>query len=436
MEAVDHQRATTINRVSMMMPNVNDISCTQQHYSDIDEEIEIDHEIDIDTSSNLIPSSVAMISIANDDYDGPCDTKSLSIRESAQAIAASRIFGASEEDDAAAVIAAANRDCQNCHHNDVDNDSDDEEFEILPNLANLVAASLRDRVVLEQMEEIKLLKKQLKASRKVEITGKDGIPVYARGDFTKGQFNWDVHSCGQGHDVALGGPGVFWDVGLKMKRFDDEMSIPLQNLKHIEIRIGGVLYCTSEEVEGVNMALGIRPGNRFDHKRVVDMKRSVVCEFNPEDDSLGRNAFLTFHMTGFPRDSWRSLQSVAMLNRSNALLQQRREEEREERREARQRERLEVDLPPIDDNEWEDSDDEEDEESEPFDVYRYIAHSLSRRHPEQRANFTSVSFCVKSVRSKIKQLRTDCALFEDERSRAFKRLDEIREEEAMMAEYE
>jgi len=129
MEAVDHQRATTINRVSMMMPNVNDISCTEQHYSDIDEEIEIDHEIDIDTSSNLIPSSVAMISIANDDYDGPCDIKSLSIRESAQAIAASRIFGASEEDDAAAV-AAANRDCscfaQNCHHNNVDNDSDEE----------------------------------------------------------------------------------------------------------------------------------------------------------------------------------------------------------------------------------------------------------------------------------------------------------------------
>ena len=426
----------------MMMPDVNDISCTEQHYSDI-EEIEIDHdEIDdiIDTSSNLTPSSVAMTSIANDDNDGHCDIESLSIRESAQAIAASRIFGASEEDDAAAVIAAANHDCscstQNCHHNDDENDSDDEEFEILPNLANLVAASLRDRVVLEQMEEIKLLKKQLKASRKVEITGKDGTPVYARGDFTKGQFNWDMHSCGQGQDVALGGPGVFWDVGLKMKRFDDEMSIPLQNLKHIEIRIGGVLYCTSEEVEGVNMALGIRPGNHFDHKRVFDMKRSVVCEFNPEDDSLGRNAFLTFHMTGFPRDSWRSLQSVAMLNRSNALLQQRREEEREERREVRQRERFEADLPPIDDNDWEDSDDEEDEESEPFDVYRYIAHSLSRRHPEQRANFTSVSFCVKSVRSKIKQLRTDCELFEDERSRAFKRLDEIRVEEAMMAEYE
>jgi hypothetical protein len=61
---------------------------------------------------------------------------------------------------------------------------------------------------------------------------------------------------------------------------------------------------------------------------------------------------------------------------------------------------------------------------------------LSRRHPDQRANFTSVSFCVKSVRSKIKQLTSDCEVFEKERNRVFERLDEIREGEARLALYE
>jgi len=364
------------------------------------------------------------------DNDNPREVATpLSVRESAQAITASRIFKSAEENDddndAASILADANRDSstrRNCHN--YDNDSD-EESDISPNLANLVAASLRDRVVLEQMEEIKLLKKQLKASRKVEITGKDGTPVYAKGDFTKGRFNWDMHSSGQEHHSE-----IFWDVGLNMICFE---SIPLHILTHIKIRIGGVLYCNTEELEGVNTALGICPGIFFDHKRVSDMKRSVVCEFNPEDDSLGRNALLTFHMTCFPKDPLRSLQSVAMLNRSNALLQQHREDERDERREARRRERIEAGLVPID-NEWEDSDDEEVDESERFDVYRYIVHSLSRRNPDQTANFTSVSFCVRSVRSMIEKLRFNCEVFEDDR--VFERLDEIQEGEARLALFE
>jgi hypothetical protein len=364
---MDYQSAAAICRTSMMTPDVDDnVILTEQHDSieaidNIDRGNEID--IQVDTFGTLIPNSAMAKIIDSMDDGGPHELVTpLSVRESAQAIAASRIFGSAEDEEVNDAAIAANRDSstQSNYHND-DNDSD-EEFEILPNLANLVAASLRDRVVLEQLEEIKLLKKQLIASREVVITGKDGTPVYAQGDFAKGKFNWDMHSCGQEQ-----GGSVFWDVGLKMKRF--ESSIPLQNLTHIEIRIGGVLYCTSEEVEGINTALGIRPGNYFDHNQVSDMKRSVVCEFNPEDDFLGRNAFLTFHMTGFPRDPWRSLQSVAMLSRSNALIQQHREEEREERREARRRERIEAGLLHIDDNEWEDSDHEEEDESEPFDAY-------------------------------------------------------------------
>ena len=371
--------------------------------------------INVDTSKNLTPSklvkTIAIGSNAIDIYSSPHRRSSALL-----------LFGPDKDDEIKQDI---KRDSfTNISQQSYDEDSD-EDFEVLPNLANLVAATIRDRVVLEQMEEIKVLKKQVKASNRVEITGEDGIPVYARGDFNKGKFNWDVHTCGQEQDSTMRDSGIFWDVGLKMKRLDDEMGVPLENLEYIEIRIGGVLYCTSDEVDGVNMALGIRPGNCFDHKRVSDMNRSVVCEFNPQDDSFGRNAFLTFHVPGFSRVSWRSLQSISMLNRSNALLQQRRLEEREERRHVMQMERLEAGLPLIEGegNEWEDNNEVEDDRSEPFDLYRYITQSLSHRNPEQRANFTSISFCVKSVRSKINNLTPDYDSFENERNKVFEVLD-------------
>eukprot|EP00578_Thalassiosira_sp_NH16_P030083 CAMPEP_0181076908 /NCGR_PEP_ID=MMETSP1071-20121207/667_1 /TAXON_ID=35127 /ORGANISM="Thalassiosira sp., Strain NH16" /LENGTH=199 /DNA_ID=CAMNT_0023158115 /DNA_START=48 /DNA_END=644 /DNA_ORIENTATION=- len=71
-----------------------------------------------------------------------------------------------------------------------DNDSDyDDDNAASPDLAMLVAATIRDRAVLEQLDEIRSLKSQLRSAQRVEITGPNGSPVYARGNFADGDFN-------------------------------------------------------------------------------------------------------------------------------------------------------------------------------------------------------------------------------------------------------
>jgi len=362
-----------------------------------------------------------------------------------------------------------NTNLNNNHH---DNDDDNDE---LPSLANLVAATIRDRVVLEQMEEIRLLKAQLSSSQRVEITGPNGTPVYARGNFSNGDFNTvslqsiendDDSMMMNDHDTT----GLFWDVGLEMVEQqcnhnnsdsnDDHAAstassnasaasnsensvVPLNNLSNIEIRIGGVLYVTTAEVEGTSMAFGIRPGNKFDlHRGQRDMTRSAVAEFNTEDDAAtgSRSALLTFHIRDFPRGHWRSLQSVAMLNRSIALRQQEREEQREERRELRREERSErIERGELDPMEMEgedleefesdyESDYDEEEDQDPLDVYNYLTLCLSKRHPKQMADITSVSFCVKSVRGRIESLSRG-EVFEQTKTKVFRRIDDVYQEE-------
>lgn len=286
----------------------------------------------------------------------------------------------------------------------------------LSSLAGLVAAAMRDRVVLEQMEEIKSLRARLDSSNRVEVTGPNGCPVYARGNFAEGDFNPSSlealdDAAGEGDDEDR--HRVFWDVGLEMVNdVTGNGTVPLRSLADAEIRVGGCLYASTSEVEGTSVAFGIRPGNRFDADRISgerDMTRSAVAEINTEDmaTSTGRAALLTFHLWGFPRGHWRSLQSVAMLNRSIALRQREREERREER-EAERREQIENGLledGEVDDYESDYDDDEDDEgDQEPLDVYNYLTMSLSKRHPGQGAHITSVSFCVKSVRGKIKNI--------------------------------
>eukprot|EP00584_Thalassiosira_punctigera_P002214 CAMPEP_0172534448 /NCGR_PEP_ID=MMETSP1067-20121228/6812_1 /TAXON_ID=265564 ORGANISM="Thalassiosira punctigera, Strain Tpunct2005C2" /NCGR_SAMPLE_ID=MMETSP1067 /ASSEMBLY_ACC=CAM_ASM_000444 /LENGTH=174 /DNA_ID=CAMNT_0013319247 /DNA_START=32 /DNA_END=553 /DNA_ORIENTATION=+ len=104
----------------------------------------------------------------------------------------------------------------NTHRKTRDNNNqsgggDDDE---LPSLANLVAATVRDRVVLEQMEEIRALRAQLRSSNRVEVTGPNGHPVYARGDFSRGEFNSISAQIVEGDEGAQDQTGLFWDVGL------------------------------------------------------------------------------------------------------------------------------------------------------------------------------------------------------------------------------
>jgi len=188
------------------------------------------------------------------------------------------------------------------------------------------------------------------------------------------------------------------------------------------------------------MAFGIRPGNKFDkHNGKLDMTRSAVCEFNTEDAPASttgsRSSLLTFHIRDFPRGHWRSLQSVAMLNRSIALRQQEREERHEERREIREVERRElVAAGEIDahDEDYEseyESDYDEEEDQDHLDVYNYLTVCLPKRHPDQRADITSVSLCIKSVRGRIESLNRRGDEFRNTKDKFFRKIDELYQEE-------
>lgn len=252
-----------------------------------------------------------------------------------------------------------------------------EEYEVLPNLARFVGATIRDKVVLAQMGEIAVLKAQLEATRRVEITGPGGTPVIATGQFDAGQFETNAND-------EDGYCGVLWSVGLQTHsdRNTRDPAVPLILLSHLEIRIGGIMYLTSEDIEGTKLALGIRQGNKFDlerpdgTRRKGAMRRSAVCEFASEQ----KTAFLTFHLKDFPGSSWRSLRSMNMQNRSIAI-----------RNELR-----DMGL---------DHDEEEDIHLQPVNMYDYVTRRLAETHPYQRAEITSVSFSVGSVREAIGSIR-------------------------------
>ncbi|KAL3800586.1 hypothetical protein ACHAWO_009830 [Cyclotella atomus] len=255
-----------------------------------------------------------------------------------------------------------------------------EDHDPLTSLACLVSATIRDKVVLDQMNEIAALKSQLASTRLVEITGPAGSPILASGSLADGEFN--TEACDEDGDC-----GVLWSVGLYHNTTSSKNmgAVPMHQLANIEIRIGGVLYATSDDIDGTKIALGIRKGNTFDiqesssssggidkkqKKCIRGMHRSAVCEFT-------NLAYLTFHMTNFPRGEWRSLRSLNMHNRSISI----RNEERAELGE------------------------EEEEESEAMDMYSYITERLAVQHPRQMCEISSVSFCVENLKDAIGSLR-------------------------------
>jgi len=300
--------------------------------------------------------------------------------------------------------------------------------DVLSNLARLVSATLRDKVVLEQCDVISALQSQLESTRVVTVTGYNGSPVLARGSLKEGVFDDEVND-------EEGDVGTLWCVGLRStideERHDDvdnTNTVPMNQLAYIEIRIGGILYATSEDIEGTKLALGIRKGNIFDttthHNTTTtttdgtnqprDMNRSVVVEFNCGQT---KTAYLTFHLTDFPKGDWRSLRSLNMHNRSIAI---RNEEYHEQQQHQQQQERGLVEFFGDNNDEnhrYNDNDDnmldqqqqqhnhEENENDEPsiesMDMYHYITERLAIQHPNQRVILTSVSFNVGSVRDAV-----------------------------------
>ena len=69
-----------------------------------------------------------------------------------------------------------------------------------------------------------------------------------------------------------------------------------------------------------------------------------------------------------------------------------------------------------------------------MDVYNYLTTCLSKRHPGQRSDITSVSLCVKSVRGRIESIRDRGQKFENIKERMFRKVDEMYQEE--QAEFE
>ena len=99
----------------------------------------------------------------------------------------------------------------------------------MSDLAPFVAATLKDKVIYELLEENKKLQDRVRASMTVEITGQERLPIYCRGQFDKdGEYH--------------GNPNL-WNI-----KFSEQLhGCPLKDLKNIEIWIGGTLRATFEE---------------------------------------------------------------------------------------------------------------------------------------------------------------------------------------------
>ena len=106
----------------------------------------------------------------------------------------------------------------------------------MSDLAPFVAATLRDKVIYELLEENKKLQERVRASMTVEITGQERQPIYCRGQFDKdGEYH--------------GNPNL-WNI-----KFSEQLhGCPLKDLKNVEIWIGGTLRATFEQRGFSNLA--------------------------------------------------------------------------------------------------------------------------------------------------------------------------------------
>ncbi|KAL3913294.1 MAG: hypothetical protein SGARI_000728 [Bacillariaceae sp.] len=95
-------------------------------------------------------------------------------------------------------------------------------------LAPFVAAALKDKTVEELMQKVEQQELALQKMMKVEITGPQGTPVYAEGQFEQGNYD----------DGILSDALTEWCV--KMAR-TEAVEWPLRNLRGLELRLGGVI---------------------------------------------------------------------------------------------------------------------------------------------------------------------------------------------------
>mmetsp|Transcript_12845 Transcript_12845/g.21768 ORF Transcript_12845/g.21768 Transcript_12845/m.21768 type:complete len:244 (-) Transcript_12845:242-973(-) len=238
---------------------------------------------------------------------------------------------------------------------------------ISPELALAAAAAIGDKALQEQTKELLQLKRQLAESRKVEITGSGGRPVYAKGQFEDGEYR----DRDEGVDDAASTSSFYssrswWDVHLTM--CDENVGLFLINLQHLEIRLGGIVYATtSNEVEGHDVI--ILDNNCSDGNNDRSPKRSRNVMIPIQSGGGCRNATIQIDLKDMPEPPWKMLKSAISYNQNQS----------------------------------------EYVFGELIDVFDIMISSrqLPQRLPEQVAELVGISFDTSSVRSMLSCLRDD-----------------------------
>ncbi len=145
-------------------------------------------------------------------------------------------------------------------------------------LAEFVAAAIKDKVVLELIEENKKLKELLHVYNKLEVTGKGASPVYI---------------CAKQN---LDGMYEKMDDGKKNDTDKDEiLTLPLKSLPDIEIRMGGS---------------PIMPSLWENSWGFVEEESSINFIFEEERANGKLSVELTVVVEGWPEERWSSLERV------------------------------------------------------------------------------------------------------------------------------
>jgi hypothetical protein len=148
----------------------------------------------------------------------------------------------------------------------------------MSDLAPFVAATLRDKVVQDLMEENEAMQKQIRQSRSVEITGPGGSPLYSRAQFDEdGYFNENNPNL---WEVAF--PGT------------QDLSCPLSILEGIEVRLGGVLKAKYTDNSVFETFLDI-DGRDSDDGKVANFYFAGASKL-----------WLAARIDGWPRQSWQA----------------------------------------------------------------------------------------------------------------------------------
>ena len=165
---------------------------------------------------------------------------------------------------------------------------------ISPELALAAAAAIGDKALEDQTKELLKLKTQLAESRKVDITGIGGSPVYATGQFEDGKYR---HTDGFSR--------IWWNVDVTF--CEPIGGITLEILQHLEIRLGGIVYATTADDEVQRHRIITLDSDHFPGRNVIIPITSVGnC----------RNATIQIDLRDLPEPPWKMLRSVIAYNQT------------------------------------------------------------------------------------------------------------------------